>query len=107
MIKRSFLCLAAIAIFWAIAWTFLPRLLDAFTRSWDEQSASCRLVLGAGGWLLTLPGTFFGWTALRSAPRKSWAAAAFALNLVVFLLSFGCFVETLFKPWQPGALGCE
>jgi hypothetical protein len=95
MTKRSFLCLAAVPVFWALSWAlFVPLLLGMLPwRSWgwgfNETVGFFFLLGGAGTWLLTLAGTFFAWTALRSVPRADGAAVAFALNLVIFLLSLG------------------
>jgi hypothetical protein len=53
-------------------------MLAAFNRSWGigQLFVALLLVVGAGVCLPTLPGTFFGWTALRSGPRKDGAAVA-------------------------------
>jgi hypothetical protein len=87
MLKRSFLCLAGVLIFWAIGWP-----IGAKLARYDGVVPFTTYVvvcLVGGTWLLTLPGASFGWRALRSGPRKGWAAVAFALNLVIFLLPLG------------------
>jgi hypothetical protein len=91
MIKRSFLCLAAVPVFWALYVVVLSVVGQCRSRPWGLLEYVCCFCFfgGAGAWLLTLAGTFFGWTALRSAPHKGWAAVAFALNLLIYLLSLG------------------
>jgi hypothetical protein len=89
MVARSFTCLALIPVFWFLS------VVASKGRGPGGSIADTRdFVLSGVAWalLLTWPGAFFARKALEIAPGDGRAILAFALNLVVFLVSIALFV---------------